>query len=101
MEIVRSACPLDCPDACSLEVKVDAGRVVALDGGRANPSTEGYICAKVRAYPEHLYSSERILRPAVRRGKKGDAVFEPLSWDEALDTIARRLVEARMKLGGE
>jgi anaerobic selenocysteine-containing dehydrogenase len=39
-----SACPLDCPDACSLSVAVEDGRVVKLDGSRRNPFTAGFIC---------------------------------------------------------
>ena len=55
---VRTACPLDCPDSCTLDVTVENGRVVKIDGGDANPVTRGFICAKVR--PIH--------RPSLRRG---------------------------------
>ena len=41
---VSTACPLDCPDSCSLAVSLSDGRVVALDGGDANPVTGGFIC---------------------------------------------------------
>jgi anaerobic selenocysteine-containing dehydrogenase len=44
-QTLPSACPLDCPDACSLEVTVDAGRVVAVEGSHTNPLTDGFICA--------------------------------------------------------
>jgi anaerobic selenocysteine-containing dehydrogenase len=67
-ETLRSACPLDCPDACSLEVKVDGGRVVAVDGSREDPLTDGFICAKVRRFPEHMYGPDRVLQPHVRDG---------------------------------
>ncbi len=99
--VVRSACPLDCPDACSLEVRVENGRVVKLDGDRRNPYTQGYICSKVRHMPEHLYGEDRLLRPARRVGAKGEGRFEPISWDAALDLIAARLNEARRRHGGE
>ena len=46
--IVETACPLDCPDGCSLNVTIQDGRITAIDGSRANPITDGYICAKVR-----------------------------------------------------
>ena len=38
---VATACPLDCPDACSLSVSVRDGRVVEVDGGYANDATRG------------------------------------------------------------
>lgn len=102
---MNAACPLDCPDACSLEVQVEAGRVVKVDGSRLNPVTDGYICSKVRRLPEHLYGPDRVLHPAVRVGGKGGAGqkarFERASWDAALDLVAARLSEARERHGGE
>ena len=101
-----SHCPLDCPDACSLRVEVVDDRVVAVDGTEINPLTEGYICGKVRRLPEHLYGEDRLLYPAVRRSgaPKGDAsrdAFERVSWDEALDRIARSLVAVADEHGSE
>jgi anaerobic selenocysteine-containing dehydrogenase len=99
---VLSACPLDCPDACSLDVTIENGRVTKLDGSRErNPITEGYICAKVRKFPEQLYGKERLLEPMLRVGEKGEGVFEPLSWQQALSLAAKRLVETRDHYGGE
>ena len=99
---VLSACPLDCPDACSLEVTVENGRVTKLDGARdRNPVTEGYICAKVRKFPDQLYGKERMLEPMQRVGEKGEGVFEPLSWQQALSLAAKRLIETRDRFGGE
>lgn len=98
---LTSACPLDCPDACSLNVQVEDGRVVKVDGTHLNPITDGYICAKVRRLPEHLYGPDRLLYPAVRRGPKGEGAFERISWDEALDLAAEKMREARERWGGE
>ncbi|HEX9942878.1 MAG TPA: molybdopterin-dependent oxidoreductase [Thermoanaerobaculia bacterium] len=100
-EILASACPLDCPDACGLEVRVEDGRVVKVDGSRLNPITQGYICAKVRRLPEHLYGPDRLLYPARRVGPKGGGGFERISWDEALDLAAWKIREARERWGGE
>jgi anaerobic selenocysteine-containing dehydrogenase len=98
---VASVCPLDCPDSCSLEVTVQDGRITAIDGSHANPVTDGYICAKVRRFPERLYGADRLLYPAIRGGPKGAGRFTRVSWDEALATIADRLHEARERWGGE
>ena len=100
-QTVASACPLDCPDACSLSVEVEGGRVVKLDGSRRNPLTAGFICAKVRRWPEHMAGDHRLLHPEIRRGRKGEGVFERVSWDEALALAAERLSEARDRFGGE
>jgi anaerobic selenocysteine-containing dehydrogenase len=98
---VDTVCPLDCPDSCSLEVTVQDGRITTIDGSHANPVTGGYICAKVRRFPERLYGADRLLYPALRYGPKGLAAFKRVSWDEALGTIAERLCDARDRWGGE
>ena len=97
----ESACPLDCPDACSLDVAIAGGRVVAVGGSHKNPVTEGYICAKVRRYPEHMYGPARILHPGIRSGRKGEGAFRRASWDEALDLVAARMKAVRDGRGGE
>jgi anaerobic selenocysteine-containing dehydrogenase len=98
--VVATACPLDCPDSCSLDVTVQDGRIVTIDGSHANPVTGGYICAKVRRFGERIYGPDRLLHPMVRRGPKGLASFTRASWDSALDLIAERLRNARDRWGG-
>ncbi|MBI3843719.1 MAG: molybdopterin-dependent oxidoreductase [Planctomycetes bacterium] len=83
-----SVCPLDCPDRCSLDVTVEGDRVVKIDGSTRSPLTDGYICAKVRRFDRRLDSSERILHPMRRTGRKGSGAFERISWDEALQLVA-------------
>ncbi len=96
---VQTACPLDCPDSCSLDVTVERGKVVKIDGSHAAPSTGGYICGKVRQFDRRVYHDDRILHPAVRTGPKGAGRFERVSWDEALDLIAERMRVARDSFG--
>src|SRR5512133_441769 len=98
---VETACPLDCPDSCSLSVSVSDGRVVAIDGSRRHGVTGGYICAKVRKFPERLYGTARLQRPAVRVGRKGNAAFSTIPWEEAIELAATRMREARDQWGGE
>jgi anaerobic selenocysteine-containing dehydrogenase len=99
--IVETACPLDCPDSCSLAVTVEEGRVVKVDGTRRSPVTGGYICAKVRRLPERIDGAERLRYPAVRVGPKGNGAFARIGWDEAIETIAGRLRAVRDTFGGE
>jgi anaerobic selenocysteine-containing dehydrogenase len=99
--IVETACPLDCPDSCSLAVSVNEGKVVRIDGSRRNPITSGYICAKVRRFGERMYGDARLLHPGVRRGPKGSGLFGRVTWDEALDQIADRMRRIRDQWGGE
>jgi anaerobic selenocysteine-containing dehydrogenase len=90
---VASACPLDCPDACSLEAHVEGGRLVSVGGSHLQPLTAGYICAKVRRLPEHVHGSARVRYPQIRTGAKGEGRFRRASWDEALSLVASRMAE--------
>lgn len=101
METRASACPLDCPDLCSLEVTVDQGRVVEVGGGNKTPITNGIICGKVRKIADHLYGPDRVLTPLVRVGAKGQDRWRAIEWDDALSLIAERLGEIRARAGGE
>src|SRR5215217_6357830 len=98
---VETVCPLDCPDSCSLDVTVQEGRITSIDGSHLNPVTAGYICAKVRRFTERQYGPDRLLYPAVRKGPKGLAKYERVSWDAALALVAERMQEARDRWGGE
>jgi len=80
---------------------VQDGRITTIDGSNANPVTGGYICAKVRRFPERLYGADRLLYPAVRKGPKGAASFARVSWEEALELVAERMLQAREEWGGE
>jgi anaerobic selenocysteine-containing dehydrogenase len=98
---VETACPLDCPDSCSLRVTVENGRILKIDGGDANPVTREFICAKVRKFADRVYGEDRLLYPAIRQGAKGQGVFARVSWDEALDHVAARMIEIRDRFGAE
>ena len=67
-----SVCPLDCPDACSLEVTITDGKVTKLEGTELNPLTDGFICSKVRRMGRHLYDEGVLVTglayPVVPRG---------------------------------
>ncbi|HYD49974.1 MAG TPA: molybdopterin-dependent oxidoreductase, partial [Terriglobales bacterium] len=98
---LESVCPLDCPDTCSLTVEVDGGRLTKVDGSHRNPYTAGFICAKVRRYPERVHSPWRLLYPQRRVGAKGEGLFERISWDEALAEIAERFAAIIARHGAE
>jgi anaerobic selenocysteine-containing dehydrogenase len=98
---VDTSCPLDCPDACSLAVSVEQGRVTKIDGSRRHAITNGFICAKVRGFAGRVYSSDRLHFPQVRTGPKGKGQFRRASWNEALGLIASRIDEVRKRSGAE
>ena len=88
--IVRAACPHDCPDTCALEVTVENGVAIKVEGAKDHPFTAGTLCTKVSRYLERTYSKDRVLFPQKRVGPKGKGEFARITWDEALDAIAAR-----------
>ena len=65
MTVVDSitACPLDCPDTCSLAVSVTDGRITKVDAAAGNPFTNGFICQKVKHHAQRIDAPERVMTP--------------------------------------
>lgn len=82
-------------------VTVEQGRATRIAGDPEHPVTAGFLCGKVSNYLERVYAPDRVLRPLVRAGAKGEGRFREASWDEALDVVATRLGEAIARYGGE
>lgn len=90
IEKVHGACPHDCPDTCGIITEVEDGRVVNFYGDPDHPVTEGWLCAKVRPYLDHVYHPDRLKYPLRRVGAKGSGQWARISWDEALAEIGER-----------
>ncbi|MCL6598785.1 MAG: molybdopterin-dependent oxidoreductase [Alicyclobacillus macrosporangiidus] len=84
---VKTACPLDCWDTCSILAEVEDGRVVRLEGDPDHPITRGFLCTKGRRLHERLYAPHRVLHPL----KKVNGRWERVTWEQALDEIADRI----------
>jgi formate dehydrogenase len=80
-----------CEAMCGLVAEVQDGKIARILPDRDNPHSQGFICVKGPAMKEVVYDQDRILTPLRRAG--GPGMFEPVSWDEALDDIACRMVE--------
>src|SRR5215471_2805143 len=89
-QTLPSVCTMDCPDTCSLDVDVTDGRITEIRGSHLNPVTAGFICSKIANFTKRVYSNERLLHPMRRVGPKGNAEFEEITWDEAVETIRAR-----------
>ncbi len=99
--VLQSACPMDCPDTCSLEVEVRQGRVHEIRGSHVNPNTQGFICSKVAQFTKRLYSPDRLLHPMKRTGSKGSGRFSPITWEEATSIICDKFHAIVKTHGGE
>ena len=113
-QIVKAACPHDCPDACGVLITVQDGRATKIQGDPEHPVTRGFLCAKVAKYLDRVYSPDRVLYPMRRIGPKGPgqpmaavrtrtnpSAWQRMSWDEASNEITSRFRAISAESGSE
>lgn len=96
--IVKTTCAV-CGSCCEVDAYVENGKMISVEGARNMPGQKGGMCAKGAAGAQFLYNQERVLYPMKRTGERGSGNFERISWDEALDMIAERLLDIRDRYG--
>jgi anaerobic selenocysteine-containing dehydrogenase len=102
VRIGATACPHDCPSTCALEVELlDERTIGRVRGAKDNDYTAGVICAKVARYAEREHHAQRLLHPLRRTGAKGCGQFDRISWDDALDLVAEKFLQAEGRYGAE
>jgi anaerobic selenocysteine-containing dehydrogenase len=102
IRIGHSACPHDCPSTCALDVEILDDRTIGrVHGSKDNAYTAGVICAKVARYAERIHHPDRLTRPLRRTGPKGSGQYAPISWDDALDVVAEKFLEAERVHGSQ
>lgn len=94
--MVKSACRM-CRRACGIDIHLQTGRVVEVKGSVENPASSGILCPKGRAVIDYIYSPGRIRSPL----RKDGGLWQPIGWDEALDTIAAKLQKIKKEHGAK
>jgi len=95
-KVVKTDCIL-CINSCGINAYVENGRMVKVEGMPEHGVSEGYICPRGEALVEYLYAPDRLKYPM----KKVNGEFQRVSWDEALNEIARRLTEIKANHGAK
>ena len=100
-EPIPTFCPL-CVSRCGARATVADGRLVALEPDPDHPTGRA-LCLKGKAAPEIVAHPGRLLHPMRRTNPKDadDPGWEQVTWDEALDTIAARLLAIKAAEGPE
>jgi len=100
IEIRQSVCDICTPGMhCGLDCYVKDGKIIKIEGTKEHPLNKGKLCTKGAANRQYLYREDRLLTPLKRVGERGEGKFEPISWEEAIDTIAEKLLYIREKEG--
>ena len=98
--VVPTFCEL-CFWKCGVLAHVKDGEVTKITGNPAHPLSRGRLCPRGTGGIGLLYDPDRLKRPLVRTRKRGEDVFEEVSWDTALDEVAEKLLRIREKYGPE
>ena len=98
-EWIASTCQ-GCTQWCAIQIFVEeSGRAVRVRGNPLSKTNHGYVCPRGHLIPQQVYDPDRVKVPMKRtnaqKGRGVDPKFVPISWDEALDTIADRMIELR------
>ena len=95
VEQFTTACPLDCPDVCSLIVHKEGNKILGIKGNPNHPITQGFICEKGRKLAERVYHHDRITNPL----KRTEGGWQRISWEEAYKLIAEKLTKIQADYG--
>jgi anaerobic selenocysteine-containing dehydrogenase len=100
IEIKKTFCVI-CGYQCAIDAYVKDGRLIKVEGTEGNPGNQGTLCSKGAASRQWIYSRERLQTPLLRTGDRGEGAFTPISWEEALERIASRLLKIKGESGPE
>ncbi|MEW6116023.1 MAG: molybdopterin-dependent oxidoreductase [Nitrospirota bacterium] len=88
-----------CTTWCPVEIFVQNGRAVKVRGNRYSKQNDGYVCPRGHLSLQQVYDPDRVKVPMKRtnpkKGRGVDPKFVPITWDEALNTIADKMMELR------
>ncbi len=96
-ETIFRTCSL-CEATCGLAFEVENNHIVEVRPDPDDVFSQGYVCPKGVAIREIHHDPDRLRRP-MRRKASGD--FEPISWDDAMEIAAERLIDVRQRFGAD
>ncbi|MCV6636639.1 molybdopterin-dependent oxidoreductase [Candidatus Albibeggiatoa sp. nov. NOAA] len=111
LETVVTSCAHNCGSRHALIAHKKGDVIVRLSTDDGRFQKDGYFgkdteeepqlrgCLRGRSYRSRIYSQERLLYPMIRVGARGEGKFKRASWDEALDLVAGKMLDIKMKYG--
>ena len=100
IERIPSVCE-QCFWRCGIIATVEDGKLVNIEGNPLHPNNRGKICARGNAGVALVYEKDRLKGPMIRVGERGSGKWREVSWNEALDYTAEKLLAVTKKYGVE
>ncbi len=103
IEIKKTICAIceGSNSSCGVNAYVKDDKVIKVEGMPEFPPSQGTLCSKGNAARQYIYNSDRILTPLQRTGPRGSGSFKPISWDDAYEHIAEKLLAIKAETGPE
>ncbi len=98
--MIKSHCRM-CHGGCGVLVYLKDGKVAKIAGDPDCPINHGTLCSKGIGSLQLVYHPDRLTHPVKRKGPKGSGKWQQISWDEALDTIAEKILNYKESFGAE
>ena len=98
--VVKSHCRM-CHGGCGVLIYTKEGKVAKIAGDPECPINHGTLCSKGIASTQLVYHPDRLTHPVRRMGARGSGKWERISWDDALNTIAGRMLGYKAENGSE
>ncbi|MDR0588857.1 MAG: thiosulfate reductase PhsA [Burkholderiales bacterium] len=95
-----SVCEM-CTSACPIEARVQDGKGEFIRGNPLDKGRGGKVCARGGAGFNQLYDPQRLVRPIIRVGERGEGKWREVSWDEAYTFIAQKLEDIKQKYSAQ
>lgn len=95
----KSSGCLGCTSWCAKKVYVVDGRAIKVKANDSSKIHGGNDCPRAHLAIQQVYDPDRIKQPMKRtnpnKGIDEDPKFIPITWDEAIDTIADKIMDLR------
>ncbi|MDF1593566.1 MAG: molybdopterin-dependent oxidoreductase [Desulfobacterales bacterium] len=98
--VVKSHCRM-CHGGCGVIVYLRNGKIEKIGGDPDCPINHGTLCSKGIGAAQLVYHPDRLSHPVRRVGPKGSGKWQRISWDDALDTIAEKILYFKETFGAE
>ena len=103
VEVIPTGCAHNCGGRCVLKAHRQDGVIVRItsDNDRPDDPMDPQLraCVRGRSYRRRIYAPDRLKTPLRRTGKRGSGIYEEISWDEAIGTVADELMRVKEEYG--